>query len=176
MKLKTYFWLATYYGFARYLPPSSKTKPLGMLGHKLRSVCAHQLFKKCGSNINIEHMAYFGKGHGIEIGNNSGIGIHCHVPNDIYIGENVMMGPHCYILDNVTHNFDRTDIPMIEQGSSIINGRTIIGDDVWIGRQCLFTPCKHIGNQSIIGGSVVCKNIPPKVIAAGNPIRIIRNR
>ena len=66
---------------------------------------------------------------------------------------------------------------MIEQGSTILKNRTIIGDDVWIGRQCLFTPCKQIGNHSIIAaGSVVCKNIPDNVIAGGNPIKIIRNR
>lgn len=176
MEIKRIFWLSVYYGFARFLFPTNSCF-IGKLGGKLRNVCAKKLFKKCGNNINIEYMAHFGKGQGIEIGNNSGIGIHCHVPNDIYIGDNVMMGPHCYIIDNITHNFDRLDIPMIEQGSTILKNRTIIGDDVWIGRQCLFTPCKQIGNHSIIAaGSVVCKNIPDNVIAGGNPIKIIRNR
>lgn len=174
--IKRYFFLALYYGFARYLPPSH-SNAIGKLGRKIRVICAHNLFKKCGRNINIEHMAFFGKGHGVEIGDNSGIGIHCHVPNDIIIGENVMMGPHCYILPNVTHNYSRLDIPMIFQGSTVIEGRTVIGDDVWIGRQCLFMPCKTIGNHSIIGGgSVVSKDIPQNVVAGGNPIRIIKNR
>lgn len=176
MNIKRIIWLSIYYGFARFLFPTHSCF-IGKIGGKLRNACAKNLFKRCGKNINIEYMAHFGKGQGIEIGDNSGIGIHCHVPNDIYIGDNVMMGPHCYIIDNITHNFDRLDIPMIKQGSTILKNRTIIGDDVWIGRQCLFTPCKQIGNHSIIAaGSVVCKNIPDNVIAGGNPIKIIRNR
>ena len=84
MKIKHIFWLFIYYGFARFLFPTNSCF-IGKLGGKLRNVCAKKLFKKCGNNINIEYMAHFGKGLGIEIGNNSGIGIHCHVPNDIFI-------------------------------------------------------------------------------------------
>lgn len=56
-------------------------------------------------------------------------------------------------------------------------GSIVIGDDVWIGQQCIVIGGKHIGSHSIIGaGSVVSKDIPDCVIAAGNPIRIIRVR
>jgi maltose O-acetyltransferase len=50
-----------------------------------------------------------------------------------------------------------------------------IGDDVWIGGGAIICPGVTIGERSVIGaGSVVTKNIPAGVIAAGNPCRIIR--
>lgn len=176
IKWGEYFYLALYYGFARFLPPTNKNI-MGKLGGKLRNCCGRHLFKSCGSPINIEHMAFFGNGRGIELGDNSCMGIHCHYPNNIKIGNHVMFGPHCYIIDNVTHNYDRYDIPVGQQGSSFVNRRTIIGDDVWMGRQCLMIPGKHIGNHVIVGaGSVICKDIPDYVVAAGNPIQVKRDR
>lgn len=171
MKIKKMFFLAIYYGFAYYLP-ATNANWLGRIGGG-RNWCFRHIVKRCGRPINIESHAHFGNGFGIEIGNHSCIGIHCHVPNDIKIGDNVMMGPYTYILDNVTH-----DMSKIPTGRTIkINGRTIIGDDVWIGRQVIFTPCKHVGNHVVIGaGSVVSKNVPDNVIVAGNPIRVIRQR
>lgn len=172
MKIKKYFYLALYYGFAYYLPPTNSGR-FGKIGGAIRNFCFRRIVKKCGSPINIESHAHFGNGSGIELGNHSCIGIKCHVPNDIKIGDHVMMGPNTFILDNCTH-----DLSVLPTGTIIpIIGRTIIGNDVWIGRQVLFTPCKSVGNHVVIGaGSVVSKNIPDNVIVGGNPVRIIRQR
>ncbi len=122
-------------------------------------------------------MAYFGNGAGVELGWKSSIGIHCHVPNNIKIGERVMMGPHCYILNTDTHRHDRTDISMMEQGRYDSGRRTEIGDDVWMGRECLVIGGKKIGSHTIIGArSVVSKDVPDYVMAAGNPIEVKRQR
>ena len=167
--------LVIYYGFARYLPESHKAF-LGKFGGWLRRLCAKKIFKYCAPDANIEHMAFFGSGENVEIGHCSGIGIHCHVPNDIKIGDNVMMGPKCYFLGSDTHSFDRIDIPMIQQGRKK-EGRTIVGDDVWIGREVLVIGGKTIGNHTIIGArSVVSKDIPDYVMAAGNPCQIKKQR
>lgn len=172
MGIKKLFFLSVYYGFAYYLPPTN-TNFIGKLGGRLRNLCFKNIVKRCGKSINIESHAHFGLGFGIELGDNSCIGIHCHVPNDIKIGNHVMMGPYTFILDNCTH-----DLSVLPTGPIIpLNGRTVIGDDVWIGRQVLFTPCKHVGNHVVIGaGSVVSKDILDNVIVAGNPIKIIRLR
>lgn len=56
-------------------------------------------------------------------------------------------------------------------------GDTVIGNDVWIGREAMILPGVKIGDGAIIGArSVVSKDIPPYAIAAGNPIRIIKYR
>ncbi len=175
-KILRRLFIGLYYGFARYLPPTHKNI-VGKFGGLLRLYCARHLFKSCAPDANIEHMAYFGTGCAIEIGSRSGIGIHCTVPNNIKIGDNVMMGPHCRFMHNVTHRFDSVDTPMIEQGLITIAKPIIIGDDVWFGRECFMLGGKQIGSHTVIGArSVISKDIPEYVVAAGNPIRVIRSR
>ena len=51
----------------------------------------------------------------------------------------------------------------------------VIGDNVWIGGNATIMPGVTIGSNVTIGaGSVVTKDIPDNVIAAGNPCRVIR--
>lgn len=50
-----------------------------------------------------------------------------------------------------------------------------IGNNVWIGANCMVNPGVHIGNNVVIGsGSVVTKDIPDNVVAVGNPCRVMR--
>jgi maltose O-acetyltransferase len=50
-----------------------------------------------------------------------------------------------------------------------------IGSDVWVGGGAIICPGVTIGSRSVIGaGSVVTRNIPDRVFAAGNPCRVIR--
>jgi maltose O-acetyltransferase len=55
-------------------------------------------------------------------------------------------------------------------------GRPIeIGSDVWVGGGAIICPGVRIGSRSVIGaGSVVTRDIPEGVFAAGNPCRVIR--
>ena len=58
----------------------------------------------------------------------------------------------------------------------ILDGAKVrIGNNVWIGAQASILPGVTIGDNTVIaGGSVVTKDIPANVIAAGNPCRVIR--
>jgi len=50
-----------------------------------------------------------------------------------------------------------------------------IGSDVWVGGGALILPGVRIGSRTVIGaGSVVTRDIPDGVLAAGNPCRVIR--
>src|SRR5437016_2833976 len=50
-----------------------------------------------------------------------------------------------------------------------------IGSDVWVGGGAILCPGVKIGARSVIGaGSVVTRNVPNGVLAAGNPCRVIR--
>jgi len=166
--------LFIYYCFLRYLP-SGATPIIGKFFRYLRYQCCRHIFLYCGKNANIERMAFFATGLNIELGENSSIGINALVPGDIKIGKNVMMGPNCYIF-NTNHEFSRTDISMIEQGHTP-RKQNIIEDDVWIGRQVIFTPGRTVKQGSIIAaGTVLCKDFEPYSIIGGNPSRLIRNR
>lgn len=51
----------------------------------------------------------------------------------------------------------------------------VVGNDVWIGGNVCVMPGVIIGDNTIIGaGSVVTKDIPPNVVAVGNPCKIIK--
>lgn len=176
MKPTRLFWLALYYGIARNLPITGR--PLfGRPSGRLRNLCAQHLFARCGKRINIEHGTTFGTGAEVELGEDSSMGIHCHYPYNIKIGDNVLFGPHCHILSPTTHVFDRTDVHINAQGIRKITRPTVIEDDVWIGRQCIMIPGHKVGAHTVIGaGSVICKDVPSWSVAAGNPIRVIRDR
>ena len=50
-----------------------------------------------------------------------------------------------------------------------------IGADVWVGGGALVLPGVRIGSRAVIGaGSVVTRDVPDGVFAAGNPCRVIR--
>lgn len=167
-----YFFLIIYRCFAQYLPPSGRSK----LSKKIRYICCKNIFKSIGKNVNIERRAFFGKGFDLEIGDNSGIGIHCYVPSDIIIGDNVMMGPHVYIFGGTTHVFNETSKPIRLQGRTRCK-KVVIKNDVWIGRQVIINQGRTISDGTIIAaGSVVTKDFPENSIIGGNPAQLIRIR
>ncbi len=56
-------------------------------------------------------------------------------------------------------------------------GDTIIGDDVWIGREATILPGVAIGSGAIVAaGSIVSRDVPPYGMVAGNPAELIRLR
>ena len=114
-------------------------------------------------------------GEDIEIGDRSGIGIDAFIRAEVIIGNDVMMGPGVIIYGRY-HNYERTDIPMNEQGMGSYCP-IIIEDDVWIGARAIILKGIHVGRGVIIGaGAVVTKDVPPFSIVAGNPARVIRKR
>lgn len=174
ISLITLVCLATYYGFA-YWMPESYSFFFGSVFRKIRVYLCRHIFLYCGENVNIERKANFGSGLDIELGDESGLGINCSIPSNTKIGKYVMMGPNCVILPH-NHRFDRIDIPMNRQGFSP-KLSTRIDDDVWIGRDVLMTPGRSILRGSIIaGGCVLCKDFPEYSIVGGNPSKLIRLR
>ena len=162
------FFYFVYKYFAKHLPSNS-------FGKRTRYYVCKHIFKKCGKNVNIEKGANFGYGFDVEIGDNSGIGINAVIPGDTIIGKDVMMGPNCFIL-SINHETSRTDIPMRLQGNTKPK-KTIIQDDVWIGRNVTMTPGRTISKGSIVAACcVLTKDFPEYSIIGGNPSRLIRSR
>lgn len=88
----------------------------------------------------------------------------------VTIGDNVLFAPSVQIY-TATH-----PISAAERRKWLESAKPItIGSDVWVGGGAIICPGVTIGERSVIGaGSVVTRNIPSDVIAAGNPARIIR--
>ena len=167
--------LSLYYGFAQYLP-GSYTPIFGKLYNSIRIWCVKHIFKKCGKISTIDRRAYFGTGRNIEIGDYSGIGENCIVPNNTIIGKYVMMAPEVHIVAN-NHNFNDVSKPMCFQGSPKNPPITIIEDDCWIGVRVIMTPGRHIKKGTIVAaGSVLTKDFDEYSIVGGNPAKLIRKR
>lgn len=166
--LKSKICFVLYKTTAAWLPISQRSG----IAKKLRVFWAKRIIR-CGNNVNIEKNAHFTPG--VTVGDNSGIGIDCEVYGPVTIGNDVMMGPEVVIYTS-GHRHDRTDITMIEQGSTEKEPVTI-GNDVWIGRRVMIMPGVNIGDGCVIGaGAVVTKDIPPWSVAGGVPAKVLKTR
>lgn len=86
------------------------------------------------------------------------------------IGDHVLLGPRVSIY-TTNHAID----PHERADGACYAKRVTIGNRVWVGGGVHINPGVSIGDNSIVGsGSVVTKDIPPNVIAAGVPCRVIR--
>jgi acetyltransferase-like isoleucine patch superfamily enzyme len=88
----------------------------------------------------------------------------------VIIGDNVFTGPNVgiYTAGHPVHH------EMRNSGYEYALPVTI-GNNVWLGGHVVINPGVTIGENSVIGsGSVVTRDIPAGVVAAGNPCRVIR--
>ena len=160
-----------YFSLAIHLPISYVK--FGKISKKIRFLLASRLIKKCGKNVNFEKGSTFG--YDLEIGDNSGVGINAQLSLGIKIGNNVMMAPEVVILTS-NHAHDKTDIPMMFQGSQGYK-KVMIEDDVWKGQRAIILPGVTLKKGTIVGaGAVVTKTYPPYSIIGGNPARLIKSR
>ncbi len=110
----------------------------------------------------------------IEIGRGVGVtgGVICAAAR-VRIGDHVTMGANCTIIDTDFHPLVAGQ-RRLDPASGAAAGVTI-EDEVFLGTQAMILKGSHIGRGSVIGaGSVVAGEIPPRVVAAGNPARVLR--
>lgn len=115
---------------------------------------------------------YCDYGINITIGNNFYTNHNCTILDGakVSFGDNVFIAPNC-VFSTAGHPIDAEQR---NAGLEIALPITI-GDNVWIGTNVSVLPGVRIGSNTVIGaGSVVNKDIPDGVIAAGNPCRVIR--
>ena len=88
----------------------------------------------------------------------------------IYVGDSVMFGP------NVTIAAAGHPVcPELRREGVQFNQPVRIGRNVWIGAGAILLPGVTVGEDAVIGaGSVVTRDIPPRVVAVGNPCRVLR--
>ena len=104
----------------------------------------------------------------IHIGNNCGFsGTVIGAGKNIVIGDNVRCGANTLITDSDWHQGDPRTSP---------DSDVVIENNVWLGYGVKVLKGVRIGENSVIGaGSIVTRNIPSNVIAAGNPCKVIKN-
>jgi acetyltransferase-like isoleucine patch superfamily enzyme len=108
----------------------------------------------------------------LEIGESVYINYGCSIAASelIRIGARCSFGPYVMVLDNNFHSLSPEHRNEPPQSAPVV-----IEENVWLGARAIILPGVRIGEGSVIGaGSVVTHNIPPRVLAAGNPAKIIR--
>ena len=112
----------------------------------------------------------------IKIGDNTRIHGTCiHAFKQIIIGNNCLIAANCQIFDCNAHDISFPDVNN-RINTSGTSKEIEIGDNVWLATGVIVLPGVKIGNGSVItANSVVHMDIPPMVIAGGNPIKIIKN-
>ncbi len=130
------------------------------------------LFGKTGKNIWVEPPFRCDYGWNIEAGEDfyANYGLTILDVGKVTFGDNVMIAPNVsiYTAGHPIHPDSRNS--GYEYGIPIS-----VGNNVWIGGNTVILPGVSIGDNAVIGaGSVVTKNVPDNVVAAGNPCRVIR--
>ena len=88
----------------------------------------------------------------------------------IYVGDYTMFGPNVTIA-TAGHPI----LPELREKAYQYNAPVHIGKNCWLGAGVIVLPGITIGDNVVIGaGSIVTKDLPPNVVAVGNPCRILR--
>ncbi|HEX6094919.1 MAG TPA: sugar O-acetyltransferase [Thermoanaerobaculia bacterium] len=142
---------------------------------RARELCAandfRELFAAGGDTVVVHPPFFCDYGSNIRLGANVFFNFNCVVLDvcPVSIGSYTLFGPGVQILTPL-HPMDAQERRTREYGSPIT-----IGDDVWVGGGALILPGVTIGSRTVIGaGSVVTRDLPDGVFAAGNPCRVIR--
>lgn len=89
---------------------------------------------------------------------------------DVRIGSGTLVGPGVQFYA-ATHPTD----PAVRRQGLEAGAPITVGENVWIGGGAILLAGVTVGDDSVIGaGSVVTRSMPPSVLAAGNPCRVIR--
>lgn len=159
--------------------------------------------EEVGRRLQIEQLPYVtgaGRiviGADVRLSGKSSIGFASHAPelpvlvigDATFVGHNcafmvsksITIGKHCLLAGGV--RLSDFDGHPIDAGQRRANQPTpadamcpvTVGDDVWIGAGAVVLKGVSIGDRSIIGaGSVVTRDVPPDVVAAGNPAKVVK--
>jgi acetyltransferase-like isoleucine patch superfamily enzyme len=110
----------------------------------------------------------------IRIGEQTRIAGSCiHAQRSVTIGRRCLIAGNCQIIDANGHDLS---FPGVERrlNTEGLSAPIVIEDDVWLGTNTVVLPGVTIGRGAVIGAnSVVSSNIPPMVVARGNPAEVV---
>src|SRR5690348_8756287 len=136
-----------------------------------RRAILQSLFSKGGDSVWMQPPFFCDYGSNIELGERCFFNFNCVVLDvcPVRIGDFTLFGPAVQVYTPM-HPFNAELRRREEFGKPVE-----IGSDVWVGGRAIILPGVRIGPRAVIGaGSVVTRDIPEGVFAAGNPCRVIR--
>jgi maltose O-acetyltransferase len=139
--------------------------------HDERRRILKELFGQGGGSVWMEPPFFCDYGSNIMLGERVFFNFNCVVLDvcQVKIGDFTLFGPAVQIY-TAAHPMN-AELRRRHEFAKPIE----IGSDVWVGGGAIICPGVKIGSKSVIGaGSMVTKDIPSGVVAAGNPCRVIR--
>ncbi|NEM98097.1 sugar O-acetyltransferase [Pontibacter burrus] len=137
-----------------------------------RARILRELIPYAGEGLWLQPPFYCDYGYNMIIGEKVFFNFNCVVLDvmPVTIGSRTLFGPNVQIY-TATHPLNYK-----ERATGLESAKPItIGEDVWVGGSVVICPGVTIGDRTVIGaGSVVTKDIPADVFAAGNPCKVIR--
>ena len=130
-----------------------------------------RIFARGGDSVWMQPPFFCDYGFNIELGERVFFNFNCIVLDvcPVRIGSFTLFGPSVQILTPM-HPMNAAQRRREEFGKPVT-----IGEDVWVGGGAIILPGVRIGARAVIGaGSVVTRDIPESVFAAGNPCRMVR--
>jgi len=135
--------------------------------------CIIDSSKESPVRLDVGNRAILKIGNGVYL--NEGVYVLCNIA--VTIGNRCLIASDVVILDDDGHPVDwraRHDHWPVGPEDRI-GAPVIIDDNVWIGTRAIILKGVHIGSGSVIGaGAVVTHDVPPAVVAAGVPARVIK--
>jgi maltose O-acetyltransferase len=131
-----------------------------------------ELVGSLGDGVWVEPPFFCDYGDNISLGNGAYLNANCVVldPAPVEIGAGALLGPSVQLL-TATHPADAAARAAGREYALAVT----IGANAWIGAAALVLPGVTVGENAVVGaGSVVTRDVPPNVVAAGNPCRVIR--
>lgn len=139
---------------------------------ELRRSILNELFGRGGDTVWMQPPFFCDYGKNIFLGKRVFFNFNCVVLDgcEVNVGDFTLFGPAVQIY-TASHPLDAQLRRTQEFGKPVE-----IGMDVWVGGGAIICPGVKIGSKTVIGaGSVVTRDIPDGVLAAGNPCRVIRS-
>jgi maltose O-acetyltransferase len=136
-----------------------------------RRAILRELFGAGGESVRMQPPFFCDYGSNIMLGERVFFNYNCVVLDvcQVRIGDYTQLGPAVQIY-TATHPMN-AELRRKQESAKPID----IGSDVWVGGGAILCPGVRVGSRSVIGaGSVVTRDIPEGVLAAGNPCRVIR--
>lgn len=138
----------------------------------VRSSVLRELLGGVGEGASVQPPLTCDYGYNISLGAGSFINYWAIILDvvSVVIGDRAQVGTAVQIL-----TADHPRDPVLRRTGAEYGAPVTVEDNVWIGSGAIVCPGVTIGADSVIGaGAVVTRDIPPNVVAAGNPCRVIR--
>lgn len=160
-----------------------------IFSHHFSCKCDNFKSIKVGNNSTIDGF-WVTQGNG-----NIQVGMYCSFRRGTYvgavssiiIGDNVYGAENVFIIDNNNHPIspkarkEMTESPPNSplwkwKNKEVVSAKVIIGNNVWLGRNCMILKGVTIGDGSIVAaGAVVTRSVPEFTIVAGNPAKPVKS-